>query len=230
MKESLNKSGKILWQISNQQLSPLLIEGRFGEGRTLLLTSAITKQPKKWNTLDAAIHAMPFFHPLAHWLSHSATDPYNTTVGSSLTTIVRSRPRSLAVVLAERAGGNKVPVAQDGRPLLGGLFSLPAFTETAHAGIYLYEMELGETGSTEQVRLPFAVNPDPVEGDLEYVSHSIMREKLGIENISTALPEDFENTDSAGRSDLGPFLLYLVLFFILGEASWARFVSRRHSR
>jgi hypothetical protein len=229
-RESLNKSGKILWQISNQQLSPLLIEGRFGEGRTLLLTSAITKQPKKWNTLDAAIHAMPFFHPLAHWLSHSATDPYNTTVGSSLTTIVRSRPRSLAVVLAERAGGNKVPVAQDGRPLLGGLFSLPAFTETAHAGIYLYEMELGETGSTEQVRLPFAVNPDPVEGDLEYVSHSIVREKLGIENISTALPEDFENTDSAGRSDLGPFLLYLVLFFILGEASWARFVSRRHSR
>jgi hypothetical protein len=91
-------------------------------------------------------------------------------------------------------------------------------------------MELGETGSTEQVRLPFAVNPDPVEGDLEYVSHSIVREKLGIENISTALPEDFENADSAGRSDLGPFLLYLVLFFILGEASWARFVSRRHSR
>jgi len=225
-RESLTKHGKILWQISNQQLSPLLVEGRFGAGRTLLLTSAITRQPKKWNTLDSYIHAVPLFHPLAHWLSHAATDPYNSIVGSSLTAIVRSRPSGLAVVLAERAGGSKVPVASEGRPMLGGLFALPAFTNTEYAGIYHYEMELGETGSTQQVRLPFAVNPDPIEGELHFVSHPIVREKLGIENISTALPEDLDRVDS-GRSDLGPFLLYLVLFFILGEASWARFVSRR---
>ena len=110
-----------------------------------------------------------------------------------------------------------------------GLFALPAFTQTDHAGIYTFEMNLGETGSTEQVRLPFAVNPDPKDGELSYFDHKTLREKLGIENIYTALPDDDATIQNAGAAELGPFLLYLVLLFVLGEAVWARFVSRRRT-
>ncbi|MEE2887917.1 MAG: hypothetical protein VX951_10870, partial [Planctomycetota bacterium] len=228
-RESLNENGKVIWQISNPELSPLMVAGSYGEGRTLLLTSQITQQPDKWNTLDAPIHSLPLMHPMAHWLSHPAIDPFNLMVGGRLTAIVKKRPRELAVVLSERAGGNKVPIAKDSRPMRAGLFALPAFTQTDHAGIYTFEMNLGETGSTEQVRLPFAVNPDPKDGELSYFDHKTLREKLGIENIYTALPDDDATIQNAGAAELGPFLLYLVLLFVLGEAVWARFVSRRRT-
>jgi len=228
-RESLTDNGRVLWQVSNPELSPLMVAGSYGQGRTLLLTSQITQQPGKWNTLDAPIHSLPLMHPMAHWLSHPAVDPFNVTVGGRLTAIVKDRPRELAVVLSDRAGGSKVPIAKDSRPLRAGLFALPAFTQTAHAGFYTFEMDLGETGSTQQVRMPFAVNPDPLEGELTYFDHTTLREKLGIENIYTALPDQDTAIANAGAAELGPFLLYLVLLFILGEATWARFVSRRRT-
>ena len=226
-RESLSKDGKVLWQISNTGLSPLLVAGRYGEGRTLLLTSQITAQPGKWNTLDALIHSLPLFHPMAHWLSHAVGDPYNVTVGSSLSSIVRQRPHGLAVVLSERAGGTKVPIAKDSRPMRGGLFALPTFTQTDHAGIYIFEMDLGQHGSSQQLRLPFAVNPDATEGELTYYGHNTVRDEFGAKHIHRALPSDSAEADSAGVGELGPLLLYLALLFVLGEACWARFVSRR---
>src|SRR5690606_10316169 len=114
-RDSVTESGQILWQVTSPELSPLLVAGRHGQGRTLLLTSPITQQPKnrRWNTLEAQIHSIPLFHPMAHWLSHPVTDPYNVTVGAGLTAIVRERPADLAVVLPDRAGSSKVPVARD---------------------------------------------------------------------------------------------------------------------
>jgi hypothetical protein len=228
-RESLSENGKVLWQISNPELSPLMVAGRYGEGRTLLLTSQITQQPGKWNTLDAPIHSLPLMHPMAHWLSHPAVDAFNLSVGGRLTSIVKQRPSDLAVVQSERAGGSKVPIAEVSRPLRAGLYALPAFTQTDYAGFYTFEMDLGEPGATEQVRLPFAVNPDPKEGELSYFAHATLREKLGFENIYTALPDQDATIEDAGTAELGPFLLYLVLLFILGEAIWARFVSRRRT-
>ncbi|MCA8958499.1 MAG: hypothetical protein KDC87_20650 [Planctomycetes bacterium] len=228
-RETLAKNHAVLWQISNPSLSPLLVGGRFGEGRTLLLTSAITAQPKKWNTLDAQIHSIPLFHPLAHWLSHPATDPYNVLVGGSLSAVVPKRPQGMAVVLCDRAGSSKVPVAQDAKPLRGNLFALPPFTQTNFAGFYTFEMEQGESGTAQQLRLPFAVNPDPTEGELGYLAHAVVRERLGIQRIHTALPDDSAPIETAGIGEIGPFLLYLVLLLVVGEACWARFVSRRRT-
>ena len=226
---SLTANGKVLWQVSNPQLAPLLIASQYGEGRTLFLTSAITTQPGKWNTLDHNIHSFPLFHPLSYWLTHPAGDPYNVEVGGSLTSIVKSRPQGLAVVKPERAGGTKVPVAQDSRPLRGGLFALPAFTQTDYSGVYSFEMELGVHDTTSAVQIPFAVNPAPGEGELTYSAHAFLKEKLDLQNIHAFLPDEIEETSTAGISELGPFLLYLVLFFILGEAVYARLISRRRS-
>jgi hypothetical protein len=150
-------------------------------------------------------------------------------VGGSLSTTVNSRPDGIAVVTPERAGAMKVPLAQEARPLRGGFFTLPPFTQTDHAGIYNFEMDLGEAGTTTQVQLPFAVNPDPKEGELTYSSHSVLKEKLLLKNIYAALPDEIEETARAGVSELGPFLLYMVLFFILGEATYARLISRRRA-
>ena len=89
-------------------------------------------------------------------------------------------------------------------------------------------MELGEHGTTSEVSIPFAVNPAPEEGELTYSAYSVLKDRLDLQ-VYGFLPDEIEDTSTAGISELGPFLLYLVLFFILGEAVYARLISRRRS-
>ena len=74
-----------------------------------------------------------------------------------------------------------------------------------------------------------AVSPAAAEGELSYLAHSVLKDELGLKHVFTVLPEENEIAKTAGISELGPLLLYLVLFFILGEATWARMVSRRRT-
>ena len=177
-KSSLVKDAQVLCQVRDSQQSPLLVASSFGEGKVLTLTSHITNRPDRWNRLDYYVTAFRLFFPAAHWLSHPVTDPFNVQVGAALTINLRERPTDLAVLLPERAGGSKELVGDEARALPGRLFALPPFTNTAHAGFYSYEMNLRGSGEGEQVRLPFAVTVDPKEGELQYLSHAVVRDRL----------------------------------------------------
>jgi len=226
-KSSLVKDAQVLCHVRDSQQSPLLVASSVGEGKVLTLTSHITNRPDRWNRLDYYRLAFRLFFPAAHWLSHPVSDPFNVEVGTALTTSLRERPSDLAVVLPERAGGNKELVGDEARALPGGVFALPAFTNTAHAGFYSYEMSLHGGGDSRQVRLPFAVTADPKEGELHYLSHAVVRERLGVTTILRSLPQTEEGISQSTVTELGPFLLYCVLFFVLGEAALARWISRR---
>jgi len=226
-KGSLVKNAQVLCQVRDSKQSPLLVASSVGDGKVLTLTSHITNRPDHWNRLDYYRIAFRLFFPAAHWLSHPVTDPFNVQVGTALTTNLRERPTDLAVVLPERAGGSKEPVGDEARALPGQLFALPPFTNTAHAGFYSYEMNLRGRGDGEQVRLPFAVTADPKEGELQYLSHAVVHDRLGVVTIHKSLPQAAEGISQATVTELGPFLLYFVLFFVLGEAALARWISRR---
>jgi Aerotolerance regulator N-terminal len=226
-KSSLAKDAQVLCHVRDSQQSPLLVASSVGEGKVLTLTSHITNRPDHWNRLDYYRIAFRLFFPAAHWLSHPVTDPFNVQVGSALTTNLRERPTDLAVVLPERAGGNKEPVGDEARALPGRLFALPPFANTAYAGFYSYEMNLRSGGDGQQVRLPFAATADPKEGELQYLSHAVVRERLGVNTIRTSLPQTANGISQSTVTELGPFLLYCVLFFVLGEAALARWISRR---
>ena len=130
-------------------------------------------------------------------------------------------------MLPERAGGSKELVGDESRALPARLFALPPFTKTEYAGIYSYEMHLQGKGDGEEVRLPFAVNVDPQEGSLQYLSWTVVRNRLDVRAILRSLPKATPGTVQAALSELGPFLLYLVLFLVLGEAILARWITRR---
>jgi uncharacterized membrane protein len=226
-KDSLVKDAQVLCQVRDSRESPLLVASNVGEGKVLTLTSHITNRPDQWNRIDYYRIAFRLFFPVAHWLSHPVTDPFNVQVGTTLTANLRERPSNLEVVLPERAGGSKELVGDESRALPGGLFALPPFTNTAHAGFYSYEMNLRDKGDGEQLRLPFAVTADPKEGELNYLSHAVVRDRLGVRTILRSLPKATEGIAQATVSELGPFLLYCVLFFVLCEAALARWISRR---
>ena len=227
--EAIDAAPRVLARLTDALESPLLVAARFGEGKVLALTSAFSMRPDRWNRLDFPIVAFPWLHSTAEWLALPANDPFNTGVGAVLTCSLKSRPTEVAMTLPERAGGGKAPVGTESRALPGGRYTLPAWTRTAFAGVYRFDVTLEDGANREQTELPFAVQPDPKEGDLTYASHTATAAALGLEQIYTALPSGGGTTASGRGGDFGPFLLYTLLAVLLGEAAMARFVSRRRA-
>jgi hypothetical protein len=126
-------------------------------------------------------------------------------------------------------GGQKVPVGEDAKALPGGRFAMPPFRRTEFAGLYTAEMQLGSSGASRVTQLHFAANVDPDEGDTSYYSPTTAKELLGGPTVLRALPEDARAAVASGSSELGPLLLHLLLLFVLGEATLARFVSQRRN-
>ncbi len=115
------------------------------------------------------------------------------------------------------------------RALPGGRYSLPGYANTIYGGFYVYDMELDRESGKEPLRLPFAVNVDPAEGDLQYPSRAEAQAAIGIERVLDSLPAIATENDSSNRSELGPSLLLLTLLLVLGEATLARFVAARRT-
>ncbi|MDP6929945.1 MAG: BatA domain-containing protein [Planctomycetota bacterium] len=220
---------QVLARIRDPELSPLLIASTHGAGKALFLMSAVSRRPNRWNRLEWIGIALPFFHQAVNWLALPAADPFNLLVGAPLASTLRKKPSDIAVLIPERAGSKKILIGEESKVLAGGRHTLPIFRDTMFAGIYSIEMILDDDGAKQRQVLPFAVNPDPVEGDLSYFTHTEIRERLGVERVVRTLPTEGEVAIDANIGDLGIPLLYLALALLIGEAIMARFVSRRRS-
>jgi hypothetical protein len=226
--------GEVVLSIRDAERSPLWVTSRFGAGKALFATTPISRAPERWNRFDAPVAGLSFLllWPAAEWLTVPAIDAHNVAVGGALTSILGSRPTDIAVLVPEDAGAGKIPVGEEATPLLGGRYALPPFRRTEQAGFYEIEMMLDEAsggGAGERHVEEFAVCPDATEGELLYLSHESARERLGVETILTALPSRATSAVDAGADELGPLFLWLTLFFLLGEAALARFVTRRRA-
>ena len=224
-----DRNAEVLARIRDPDLSPLIVTSTFEGAKALFWTSSISRRPDPWNRFGVELLAFPLFHETAKWLALPATDPYNIEIGAQLGATLTGRPRSVGVLLPERAGGGKVPIGDESRALTGGQYTLPPFSDTAYCGIYAVELDLERDGGVTSERLYFAANADPDEGDLTYLSHANVRERLGVQIILRSLPADSSGPIDAGRADLGLMLLYLALAVVLGESVLARFVSRRRA-
>ena len=225
----LADGAEVLARIRDRDRTPLVIASRIGAGKALWWTSPLSLRPDRWNRFELPMLALPLSHESARWLTVPTIDPYNVTVGAELTAALRQRPTETYVVLSARGGGRRLVVGGAARPMSGGRWGLPPFRETRFAGFYTVETRLEIGGGQRDERIPFAVNVDPAEGELVYLSHTVARERLGVPTILRRLPADRSGNIQAGASDFGQPLLWLGLLVVLGEASLARFVTRRRS-
>lgn len=226
-KNSLSQDARVLARLRDHQQSPLLVISTFGQGKVAVLTSSLSRRPDRWNDLYVELVAFPLLHPLARWLTVSATNPYNVDVGGVLTMALEHKPRDVAYLSSERAGALRIPVGEESRPLPGARHSLPPCRDTAFSGMYVADMQVERDGIMVPQQIPFAVNVDPAEGALEYAASTTVRDKLGIERILRSLPTEGSSAIESGRSELGPLLLLMTLIFLVSEAALARFVSTR---
>jgi hypothetical protein len=229
--DSLAPGARVTARLTDAEQSPLLIERTFGEGKIVFLTSVPGSEYRadRWNRLDDPMVAYPLLHGLMKFLALPATDPFQVLVGAELSCSLPARPESIEVQRPEREGGGKVPLAEDARPLPGGRYALPPVSNTLLAGFYVYDLVLDRENGKEAMVLPFAVNVDPEEGDLQYAAHEEARQALGLERVLSNLPVAAESHDEASASELGPTLLLFTLLFVLAEAALARFVSVRRN-
>lgn len=223
----VSERGDVLARLRDADQSPLLVASSYGAGKALFVTSAITGRPERWNRLDLLMLAMPLFHETVRWLALPSDDPFNVLAGGELTSLLRERPADVAVLLPERAGGGKVLVAEESRVVAGGRHALPPYRQTEFAGVYTVEMQTDSGSGPRPHREYFAVNPDPEEGDLTYLSHDAARRQLAVSAVLRDLPTTSAGPIESGLRDLGLPLLYLALGIVVAEACLARFVSRR---
>lgn len=230
--DSFREGAEVVLKLTDRDQSPLLIAAPFGEGRTAFLTSAPAPAERKerWNRFDDPMVAFHLLHGVVKWLALPAQDTFNVAVGAPLTGSLPARPTDVEVLVPERLGGGKQPVAEDSRPLPFGRFALPNFTGTVMSGIYVVDLQLERDTGKEPWSQPFAVHVDPDEGQLSYAAHEEVRQALGLDAVLTGLPTKTSAGDNdPGASELGPSLLLALLLLVLGEAAMARYVSVRRT-
>jgi hypothetical protein len=226
---SLQDGATVIAGLDDAERSPVLIAGDFGDGKAVFLLSAPGSeyQADRWNRLHDPIVAFPLLHGLVRHLALPGTDPFAATVGNELTCALPGRPLAVEVLRPERDGGGRQPLADDPRPLPGGRYALPPLPGTRYAGFYTFELQLDREAGRENLSLPFAVNLDAVEGDLQYPAHDDLRQALNLPRILQNLPEAGSERSTEDRSDLGPLLLLLTLILVVLESLLARYVAVR---
>ncbi len=229
--DSMQDDAQTVLRMTDAEQTPLLVSRSFGEGQAVFLMSPIGSEydADRWNRLDDALVAFPLLFGIIKHLALPATDPFAKIVGSELSCSLPARPENIEVQRPERDGRPLAPIAEAARPLPGGRFALPPYTNTAFAGFYQFDMVLDREAGKEPLRLPFAVNVNADEGDLRYPSHAEVQAALGLERVLDALPTAAVAENQSDRSDFGPTLLLLTLLLVLGEAALARFVAVRRS-
>jgi len=229
--ETLDEDAVTVLRMTDAEQTPLMVSRPFGEGHAVFLMSPIGSEydADRWNRLDDPLVAFPLLFGIIKHLALPAVDPFAAGVGSELSCSLPARPENVEVQRPERDGRPRTSVAESARPLPGGRFGLPPFTNTIYAGFYDLDFVLDRESGKEPMQLPFAVNVSPEEGDLRYPSHAEAIAALGLERMLDALPANAVAEDQNDDSDFGPTLLLLTLLLVLGEAALARFVAVRRS-
>jgi Aerotolerance regulator N-terminal len=150
----------VLATLDDEGAHALLVERAYDRGKVLLWTTTIdplwTRLPESPRTF------VPLVHELLRHAAYAETTPRNVSPGEPLAAEVSAFPRNPQLV---RPDGSRRPI--EGEPERVGLgnWKLPPVPgkETEHVGAYKIEMD----GLSP---LHFAVQLDPLEGDLDRIS------------------------------------------------------------
>ena len=215
------EGARVLARLDDEGGHPLLIERGFDRGRVLLLTTTIDPE---WNRLSESPKTLiPLAHEMVRYGGVPRAPSPNVSVGEPLSPEVEGFPRGLSLV---RPDGSRRPLRGEPELIASGVWRLPPVEDTGRAGLYRIEMQ-GSRGS-----LPFAVQLDPGEGDLERISAG------ELESLHPALTLVAEGAagreagadEPSGRGELWRALALACFVALIFESLWAAWLGRRRSR
>jgi hypothetical protein len=135
---------------------PFLVEGAYGRGRVLLMTTTIDAD---WNTLPLSSFYLPFVQSAIRYLTAAALPQRNLIAGQELRARFTESPDALRATLTYPGGRMIMLQATGGSG--GGAYEV-ATGDTREPGSYTVRAKVDGHDRVEQ----FVVRPDPGESDL----------------------------------------------------------------
>ena len=215
----------------------LLASRAYGRGRCILLGSNISQRPDRWNRLEGLWLSLPLLHSSCHYLAQEPSRHLNRIVGETISTHVDQRPRALYLHRPENQGRIPLNLAQlhsiglhatGGRRVSFGELGwmTPPYHGTALAGFYRLEVRFEEESKNTENFL-FAINPDPDEGILSYLSPGFLDEEFPEVKIQSELVLEAAAVVDSGVREIGRYLLILALIIAISESLLASWIRRK---
>lgn len=219
-----DEAARVLMRFDDQDESPALVERTVGAGKVIAL---MTSANRRWTNLPDEPVFLPLIHGIMNHLLVPAEDPSNLMIGSPLVRIYTKFPGKRA--LARPSGGSEVltPARIDETS------DFPRFKVESERlmerGVYALD-RASSTGPGNAERELFAVNPDPIEGDLRRLRVEDLRTEvfpgMPIETPAvTALEEDAGDTSRGG--ELWKVLVAAALALLVIESWFAQRIGAR---
>ncbi|MCL2744611.1 MAG: hypothetical protein FWE67_12235, partial [Planctomycetaceae bacterium] len=218
-----SSEGKALQSNDSQVLAslrndaPLIVEKRFGKGKTVVFLTSVSPVWNNWAKGNPGYVVMML--ELAAYLSQRQSESNALMVGEPIKLTVSAEKYEPQIRLqlpkeVNSSGAAKPPLVLDGIP--DGTNIKTAFTSTEHSGIY--GAELTEHSGKKVVQRLFAVNVDASEGDTRLIDFDVLSAlfrplHLTVESAS-GFSAPFEFTGNQPWSDL---LLYALLLLLVCE-------------
>jgi hypothetical protein len=133
---------------------PFLIEGAYGRGRVLLMTTTIDAD---WNTLPLSGFYLPFVQSAMRYLAAAALQQRNLMMGQELRVRFADAPEQMRATLVQPDGRSTTLQASVG----GGNYEI-AIADTSLPGVYTLRAKVGGQDRVDR----FVIRADPSESEL----------------------------------------------------------------
>jgi len=171
---------------------PVLVEGQAGEGRILVLTTALDTS---WSNLPLQGLYLPFIHEMLEYLARPVEAPRSYTAGDRV---------DLSSWLET---GETLEVRDRGGARAATVSSLDPVFEAGEPGIY----RIGEDG-----RQPLAVNAEAGAGNMETVPASTLRDRLVDPETGPVQSERVRTAQLMSEIEQPQRLWWWILLLVMG--------------
>lgn len=212
-------AARVLATLDDDGSHPLLVERDYDRGHVFLWTTSIdpawTRLPESPRTL------VPLVHELLRYATRQTQPPRNVSPGTTLSAEALAFPHNAQLVQPD---GTRRSLDGEPQPLATGRYRLPTVPgkDSERVGLYTIEME----GAPP---LHFAVQMDPMEGDLERLSSA---ELEGLHRAFVAFKLDAQNGGGGGgevahKGELWRGIALACLVALVLESLWAAWLGQR---
>ncbi len=218
-----DSTSRVVLRLAEPERTPFIVEKPFGAGRVVLLN---TTADLAWSSWPKDPSYIVTTQELVRLLAPAATAGRNLGCGEPLERAInpaRTWPRATVEV-----PGQEAPTELHAEPRPGSEALWLSLPETRRAGLYVLRLE---PRSGDPVREPFAVNPDPAEGDLaraegEQVTAAL--EGLPVRVVKPGAEGDVLTQSDGTRTELWRACL-LLLTVALGLEQVLAWRAARHA-
>ncbi len=213
------ESARVLARLDDESKSPLLVEKSFDRGIVMLWTTTIdtawTRLPESPRTL------VPLVHELVRYAGRPHTPSRNVPVGARFVLDVPFFARNPVLV---RPDGSRAPIAGEVQSSAPGVWTLPAVTDTAKAGLYKLEFD-------SEAPQSFAVQFDTSESDLEKISPNELAALHPALVPVSSIESDHAHDDQpkAPQGELWRWIAMACLAALTFETLWSAWIGRARS-